>query len=63
MTEADPVGRPVLRYGLISHESSVCTFTDEELNDWLAALAQYSDKIAPIDSQTFSRETIYQDQD
>ncbi len=37
--------------------------TQEEITDWLDSLAQFSDKIPPMPSETFSREWIYQDHD
>ena len=37
--------------------------TREEISAWLDSLAQFSDKIPFIASETFSREWLYQDHD
>ena len=35
----------------------------EEFDQWAETFAQFSDKIPPMDGETFSHETIYQNHD
>lgn len=37
--------------------------TPEEFDKWAETFAQFSDKIPPMDGETFSHETIYQNHD
>lgn len=46
-----------------SHKLVLYALSDAEFDAWLSAIAQYSEKIPPLEGETFSREMIYQDHD